>query len=198
MKLVRLSTELVYCHTGPTPSSPELEPSFKIVHLNQDAVDFYFGQRDEDQWRLRAYRRHLASGCLGQLIAQGDQWASVGWVSTPTSDTPPHLSRRIIGARYWTFHVHTLPSFRGRGLQKAGLRLRVRAAREHSASETSKVYTDVAPDNLHSRQAKLSIGFEPAGTLRLRHVSVLRGRVLIFGAWNTGQSHPSLVAESNS
>lgn len=144
-------------------------------------------------WRKNQYLRHFRSGCVGFLIFKGDEWASVGWVSTPSSLPPPHLSRRIVGDNYWTFYVHTQEKYRGLGLQKEGLKLRVNGARKFNGGQATTVYTDTNPTNTHSRQAKIAIGFVPAGIIALRTLRIPRLTSFQSGEWNKRAVHPPIT-----
>lgn len=192
-RYVQRREELVYCFAGATPELAPLPAGLEYHQLDEERVRRFFGQDEEDRDRHLAYLRFLANGCAGVLIAEGETWASVGWVSHPGSSTPPHLNRRIIGQdKLWTFYVHTKPAYRRRGLQKAGLNYRIRLGREIVGDGAVPVFNDVSPENVPSRRAQLRCGFEPAGRLRLLNVTVPRLGSWAWGRWTVDAPHPDL------
>lgn len=189
-RFIQSCTELVYSREISRPVTLDLPQGFEWMPLDEDSVRRFF--EPSDDWRCKAYLRLLKAGCVGQVIYKGDTWASVGWVSTPTSAPPPHLSRRLIGPNYWTFYVHTAQEFRGRGLQKEGLKLRINAALEHGVSRRVMVYTDTGATNVYSRRAKISMGFVPHGVIYRKQFRLPKTRGLNTGHWDKYEDHPPL------
>ena len=193
VRFIRRRVHLVYRYTAATPELRDLPASLAYHRLDRASALAFFGRRDEDRRRLRQYLRLLERGCIGSLIADGDTWAAVGWISHPGSITPPHLSRRVIGNNaVWAFLAYTHPEYRKRGLQKAGLIYRVRLAREAVADDDAPVHSDVSPRNLPSRRAQLRCGFEPAGRIHYASTSIPRVHKWTWGTWNSGEVHPPL------
>jgi GNAT superfamily N-acetyltransferase len=192
-RVVRRRVHLVYRYSGATPDLHELPAPLSYRRLDRDTVLAFFGRRDEDRGRLRQYLRLLERGCIGSLIADGDAWAAVGWVSHPGSMAPPHLSRRIIGTEVaWSFLGFTHPDYRRRGLQKAGLTYRVRLAREAVGDDAAPVHSDVSPRNVPSRRAVLRCTFVPAGRIHYARFGIPRVHTWTWGSWNTAEEHPPL------
>lgn len=189
---IRITTELVYSIHMSEPMQINLPDGFEWCILDHNTIDNYF-LNESDSWRNTSYHKILESGCLGYLIYSRRAWASVGWVHTPDSMPPPHLTEKIIGNNYWTFFVHTNEPFRGRGLQKEGLKLRLNGALLDSNSDSCDVFTDVSPDNIHSRRAKLSVGFEPAGVIHKKSFVLPRVKSVTISAWKATEVHPPLI-----
>lgn len=185
----------MYSHDGRV-ITPVLPPGYRFVDVSPTTLEHYF-HSEEDSWRLRNYTALLRSGALGTLIvAEDDNWASVGWVATPSSLHPPHIPKTVARNRYWTFNVHTAPKHRGKGLQKAGIRQRVALSREHARDESEVIYTDVRPSNMFSRKAKLSSGFTPAGLLYTTRIGIPGIRHWVFGHWDSTAPHQKMEFSS--
>lgn len=189
--IVTRRESLVFRHDRPIQQQPALPSGIEHSVLDADSVEHFF-RAEADAWRRRAYKRMLRRGSLGFLLHEGDQWASVGWVSTPGSSDPRHLSKRIVQPHYWTFFVHTAEEYRNRGLQKLGLWFRVSGARKHANDAECPVYTDVDPRNSFSRRAKVSFGFDECGIVETTSLRVPLLGPLNFGRWSTDTSHPAI------
>lgn len=180
---------LVYQHQGPVQEWPVPEGFFSVT-LDESLVDKYFGA-PVDQTRGRRYKTFLEGAQVGTLIHDGSSWASVGWVSTPTSSPPPHVPKRLARGSYWLHDQHTAERFRGRGLQKASVSLRL----DHiytDAGPDARILTDVASKNTPSRKSQVANGFVPAGQATLRSAGPPRIFRARWGSWNQKAEHPPI------
>ncbi len=192
--LVNRRRHVVYRFDGPTPEPLPLSGQRRSLVLDPDVVRHYFGRSPDDRSRLRVSLRLLARGCIGTLIVDGDEWASVGWISHPGSMAPPHLTRQIIGRSVlWSFAAYTRPAFRRQGLLKATFRMRIALARQAVDDPNAVIHNDVSINNTKSRRAQLGAGLVPAGQLRWLRIRVPGVSLWTWGVWDVDAEHPPLA-----
>ncbi|MGH9716847.1 MAG: GNAT family N-acetyltransferase [Candidatus Acidiferrales bacterium] len=145
--------------------------------------------RDDPQ-RHRRFHFYLKAKYWGLILIRDGQWISYGWCSHPQSAGPPHLPRWIgKSCAPWIFGCHTHPSFRQRGFYKQMLSRLMALIRQQEI--TTKIYIDTRANNVASRRAILTRGFEPCGVITTYRAWVpLVGSYVVAGRWRRGEEHP--------
>lgn len=180
---------LVYLYRGAPPSLPELPEGFECHVITPRILDQYFSE-DADRARAGQYRAFLDQGARGYVVTSGDRWAAAAWLAPSEAKGAPHHIPASVSSKFpWTYHAHTHPDFRRRGLHNYLVARRVADAAQGTQSA---VATDIAPANSPSRASYMALGFEPAGTLTVRTLRIPYLKPRIVGRWRKHTHHPPL------
>ena len=166
-------------------ADPTAPPDFRLVVAGPKEIEFFFGK---DGNRARAFRRFLAGGNFGMVLANENEWVAYGWATLPGRGCAPHLPSwvRSLNA-YWIFHCHTKEKFRGRGIYKYLLGELVSFAHRLGPGD---VYIDALPENTASRRAIVASGFVPSGVTETFKLWLPRiGSLILRGSWSRQQPH---------
>lgn len=192
--LIRKRLLLVYELAEYLKEEPLLPVGIQWTRATRDSVEDLF--RDDPR-RRQTFLQFIDKGYYGVIIYHDAQWINYGWMSTPGTLGPPHLPLSIQQEQvYWLFYAHTLPSYRGHGLHKYGLRLRIVHA--FNAIQHTKIYTDTTVENAASRKGILSVGFEPKGIIDTHELRIARVKSWVWGSWNMDANHPGLDGGTSS
>jgi GNAT superfamily N-acetyltransferase len=135
----------------------------------------------------------LAAGYIGFLVMNGRQCVSRAWMCTPASRGPRHLPRSFKSANaYWIVYCATELEYRGQGLYKYCLQRLIHRARRDNPQ--AAVLIDTAVDNVPSRRAIRSVGFQPYGVIVSYRVPKTE---IVFGRWRRSDPHPELIPTLN-
>lgn len=135
----------------------------------------------------------LKKGYLGVFLYEGDTWLNHVWYSTPMSDGPPHLGRKIRRMKvYWGHTANTNTKYRGRGLFKKTLRLLI--GHIYATDPNAIIYGDTPVGNAISRHVHLSLGFQPAGVAYTYRIPKLDFKTTI---WKRDMPHPPIPQQGN-
>lgn len=138
-----------------------------------------------NEGRKKFARQMLKDGDVCLLGMVGDKHATVGWVSFRRLFTHPVSIPLGEGWAYFN-RTRTAPEFRGKGLQKAGIRRRIEIAAQMGKLRAVNVVDSDNAISLHNYQA---MGFQE------RHcASVLR----FFDRWEMPRVPQGLVARLSS
>ena len=192
--LVRKKRLLVYELADCLNKGPLLPMGIQWAQATRDNVVDLF--RDDPR-RKKTFLKFIDKGYYGVILYHDTQWVSYGWMSKPDTLGPPHLPLIIQQRRvYWLFYAHTLPSYRGRGLHKYGMRLRIAQALD--TTEGAKVYSDTRVNNIASRKGILAVGFEPKGMIDTLELRIPRVKSWVWGSWDVDATHPELDGRTSS
>jgi len=164
-------------------------PELTVKAFEREDIPRFF---TADRARTSAFSRFLDQGFLGVLLHDGKQWVSYCWITTPQTGIPPHLSAVIHGLQpYWLFNAHVRDEFRRGGLHKLIVRLSLKRIYDLSGP-SSVVFADTDVENIPARRSMRTLGFAPAGLLRLRRFSIPRVYSVARGEWHPDAPHPFL------
>lgn len=166
--------------------SPQIDPSVCWAEATVENTKALF---HTDKVRERTFCKHIAKGFYGVYLYNRDGWVSYAWLSRPSTVGPPHLPLTIQRMSvFWIFYCRTKEAFQGQGYYKSALQLLVRQAQlEDGASD---VYIDTSVENVPSRRAITSVGFQPCGVIKTYTVAIPRIWSYTFGEWNNTTTHP--------
>jgi RimJ/RimL family protein N-acetyltransferase len=170
-------------------SDPLTTRDAQSVWATQDAVAGLFRQESHLE---RRFQEFLNRDCWGVFQVLDNQWASYAWMTTAGHPGPAHMPAASQSASFWIFHCRTKQAYQGQGLYKRSLRMLARAARQHLPE--AALYIDTEVDNLPSRKAIVSVGFEPYGLVNTWTLTVPRLKSWTFARWH--QRQPPSTAES--
>lgn len=191
--LVSQKRLLVYELAGCFNKEPLLPMGIEWAQATGDNVADLF--RDDPR-RKKTFLDFIDKGYYGVILCHDTQWVSYGWMSKPGTLGPPHLPVGIQQSEvYWLFYAHTRPTYRGRGLHKYGMQLRIEYAVD--TMQHAKVYTDTTAENVASRKGIVSVGFEPKGIIDTYEISIPRVKSWVWGSWDMDAEHPGLDGGTN-
>lgn len=181
---------LVYLYQGEPPTLPELPEGFECHQVTNEVIDQYFAA-ETDRARAGQYRRFLGEGAVGYVVTTGERWAAAAWIAPAEAKGAPHHIPASVSRKYpWTYHAHTHPDFRRRGLHGYLVVKRLQHAAADSPGATVTVATDVGVSNTASRASHLGQGFKPAGLLTMRTLRIPYLKPKIVGRWRRSAPHP--------
>lgn len=183
-----LSPHRCSCQPGSSHSA-EVQSTWADV----ETVRTIFG---EDP-RQEAFLRFLEKGFAGLFLLTDDTWAAYAWMSTPSTEGPPHLPVWVADLPvYWIFYCRTEKAFRGRGLYKLALQLLIEDVGERGNGES--ILIDTGPTNTPSRRAIASVGFLPTGAIVAWQLRVPHLGRWVWGTWRSDYLHPPLAKDAGS
>ncbi len=186
--MIRKKRLLVYrLSTGDLCSAPKLLPGFRCSEASQQSIGTLF---ENDPVRRKVFLEFLNKGYYGVILHQGAEWVSYGWMSTPATVGPPHLPLCVKERHaWWLFYGHTKMKFRGLGLHKLTMWLRIRYSTDHGSD---CVYTDTTAANIPSRRGILSLGFQADGIVDTYTFRIPRVKSWVWGSWDPDAKHPPM------
>jgi GNAT superfamily N-acetyltransferase len=164
-----------------TLNSTEVE----LTWADYSTVDRLF--RRERKLRAR-FHGFLRRRCIGLFQCISGGWVTYAWTSMPGRRGPDHMPVTSREKAYWIFHCGTRESFRGRGLYQQSLQVLAERARQECAG--TDVFIDTQTNNLPSRRAILSVGFQPLGMAKSWTLSMPRVIAWTYASWQKDQPHP--------
>jgi len=192
--LMRQRRLLVYELSAQASDEVVLPTGMEWTRATRDSVVRFF--RDDPR-RKKTFSRFIDKGYYGVIIYHGAEWVNYGWMSTPNTFGPPHLPPGLRQRPvYWLFYAHTAPTYRGRGLHRYGMKLRI--AHAFNITENAKIYTDTTADNVASRKGIRSVGFEPKGIIDTHELRISRVKPWVWGSWDVDANHPRLDGGTSS
>lgn len=177
----------IYKFSGEMPDLSDIEKTIVWERASIDLIDRAFKNSPK---RAKVLKKLLAEGAIGIIILDGNQWLAHGFISPPGVALPKHLPSRIVLKYWWMFYMHTRPAFRGQGLQKKAILLRLKEIHE-AESEIKDIMTDINIKNIPSRKAFNRIGFKPAGVSTSVQLYFPRfGSKTLWWRWDKNKAHP--------
>jgi RimJ/RimL family protein N-acetyltransferase len=186
--LVRKRCLLVYELVDYPREEPHLPKNVRWAQATRDIVEDLFRH---DPRRKETFLRFIDRGYYGVIIYHDSQWMNYGWMSMPDTCGPPHLPVSIQQRHAcWLFYAHTLPRYRGCGLHKYSIQLRV--AHALNTIGHVRIYTDTTAENTASRKGIVSMGFKPEGIIHTVELMIPRVKRWVWGSWDMKAEHPPL------
>lgn len=131
----------------------------------------------------RRFLGFLRRDCCGVIHHLGGEWLSYAWMTKRGRNGPVHMPQPPEEDYCWIFHCGTKPAFRGQGLYKQSLFMLAVQARG-----CSKLLIDTEVDNLSSRAAIVSVGFQPYGLVSTWTLAVPKIKSWNFAKWQQNQT----------
>ncbi len=137
--------------------------------------------------RGEALKKLLAQGAVGIIVHDQQKWAAHAFFSPPGIILPKHISKRITNKYWWLFYMHTKPEFRGRGLQKACIYLRLNLISKHNKS-LENIMIDSGIDNILSLKNIHNAGFRQTGVITSVSFKLPKiGSRLLYCRWDKNE-----------
>lgn len=150
------------------PEARPLTPDLELLDLDgRRAADLV-----ETGPHAERFPAFVAAGYRGLLLAQGNDWLSVGWLATPMSPPAIHLPQWA-GGRFWIFNCRTRSEHRGHGHYQRILVGLVDLASRLGDEERDQVFIDTESSNAPSIRAIERVGFSRAGRIYQLEISRL-------------------------
>lgn len=165
---------------------PAVPTDAQLLWADQDVVARLFRQDSKLKRRFMAF---LHRGCWGVFHVLEGQWVSYAWITTAGEPGPAHMPNAPERSSYWIFHCGTKECHRGRGFYKRSLNVLALAARQENSAATLFIDTEI--DNLPSRKAIVSVGFEPYGFVNSWTLTVPKLKSWTLSRWQECQRLPA-------
>lgn len=163
--------------------------NYKWVQADENNIMHFFKNEVK---RMQTFLSFLRKGFLGIIIYDERGWISYGWVSTPNTKGPTHFSNRIKNKEVcWLFYSRTKKEYRGLGIHKYSMYLRIKLLERLQSKRNLEIYTDTSIDNIPSRSGMLRLGFIESGIVRTYSISFWRILLFRFSIWNKSEDHPT-------
>ena len=173
---------MVYTHSGVSGPESAVGEEFQAYWADSEVVQNLFSKESKLRKRFLGFLEH---NCIGVFQARGNEWVSYAWMTRMGDPSPCHMPNPPFSNSSWIFHCGTKASYRGRGLYKNSLRL---LAMQSQGCRELLIDTEV--DNLPSRRAIVSVGFQPYRLVRTWTWSVPRLKSWTFAKWHEGHELP--------
>lgn len=187
-------TSLIYCYSEKSLLNQNTLDHYWWTSATHETVNYFFSKDEE---RKNSLFRIMKKGAIGVIIHDQDQWLAHGFIAPPGTKVIDHLPCKMTFNNWWFFYMHTKKEYRGQGLQKLCLSLRLNMVK-NLAKTSPSIMVDTGINNVPSQKALLRAGFKPYGVLRVTNMKIPKiGNKVVYFNWQQNEKHPLEVGRDN-